>query len=120
LPYAGVGVAVIVAMMVWLAPEPAKTTPAAAADAVDASVGGAIGYATLQPILAQRCYLCHGAQVQMKNVRLDSAGNVKLHAQNIYQQVVVSKIMPMTNTTGISEAERMVIKQWFESGAKTD
>jgi uncharacterized membrane protein len=119
LPYAGVGVAVMVAMMVWLAPEPVKTTPAAA-DAVDTSVGGAIGYAMLQPILAQRCYLCHGAQVQMKNVRLDSAANVKLHAQNIYQQVVVSKIMPMTNTTGISEAERMVIKQWFETGAKTD
>ena len=103
LPYAGVGVAVIVAMMLWLAPEPAGPTPATAADAVDTSVGGAIGYATLQPILAQRCYLCHGAQVQMKNVRL-----------------VISKIMPMTNTTGISEAERMVIKQWFESGAKTD
>lgn len=119
LPYAGVGVAVIVAMMLWLAPEPAKTTPAAA-DAVNTGVGGAIGYATLQPILAQRCYLCHGAQVQMKNVRLDSAANVKLHAQNIYQQVAVSKIMPMANTTGISEAERMVIRQWFESGAKID
>jgi uncharacterized membrane protein len=119
-PYAAVGVAVIVAMMVWLAPEPAKTTSAATADAVNTSVGGAIGYATLQPILAQRCYLCHGAQVQMKNVRIDSAANVKTHAQNIYQQVVVSKLMPMTNTTGISEAERMVIKQWFESGARTD
>ncbi|MDD2843458.1 MAG: urate hydroxylase PuuD [Rhodoferax sp.] len=120
LPYAGVGVAVIVAMMLWLAPEPVNTTSAAGDEAMNASVGGAIGYATLQPILAQRCYLCHGAQVQMKNVRLDSAANVKLHAQNIYQQVVVTKIMPMTNTTGISEAERMLIKQWFESGAKTD
>jgi len=119
LPYAAVGVAVIVAMMLWLAPEPAGPAPEAATGAADSRVGGAIGYATLQPILAQRCYLCHGAQVQMKNVRLDSAANVKLHAQAIYQQVVVSKIMPMTNTTGISEAERMVIKQWFESGART-
>ena len=120
LPYAAVGVAVLVAMMFWLAPEPAEPAPASAIGAADTRVGGAIGYATLQPILAQRCYLCHGAQVQMKNVRLDSAANVKIHAQAIYQQVVVSKIMPMTNTTGISEAERMVIKQWFESGAKTD
>jgi uncharacterized membrane protein len=122
-PYAAVGVAVIVAMMLWLAPEPAEQTSVAAttaADATDTTLGGAIGYATLQPILAQRCYLCHGAQVQMKNVRLDSAVNVKIHAQNIYQQVVVTKLMPMTNTTGISEAERMVIKQWFETGAKTD
>jgi len=118
-PYAAVGVAVLVAMMVWLAPEPAKITPAAP-DAVNTSVGGPITYATLQPILAQRCYLCHGAQVQMKNVRLDSAANVKLHAQAMYQQVVVTKIMPMNNTTGISDAERMVIKQWFETGSKTD
>ncbi len=119
LPYALAGLAVIVLVMVWLAPEPEKTTPATA-DAVNTGVGGPIGYATLQPILTQRCYLCHGPQVQMKNVRLDSAANVKRHAQNIYQQVVVTKIMPMTNTTGISEAERMVIKQWFESGAKID
>ncbi len=125
LPYALAGLVVIGVVMVWLAPQPAPATAQAvdgsnAPATVDTGVGGAIGYATLQPILAQRCTLCHGAQVQMKNVRLDSAANVKLHAQNIYQQVVVSKLMPMTNTTGISEAERMVIKQWFETGAKTD
>jgi uncharacterized membrane protein len=28
--------------------------------------------ATVQKVLEQRCYQCHGAQVQMKNVRLDS------------------------------------------------
>jgi uncharacterized membrane protein len=123
LPYAAVGVAVILAMIVWLAPKPEPVQEASnsiATSAGNAGAGGQIGYAILQPILAQRCYLCHGAQVQMKNVRLDSAANVKLHAQNIYQQAVVTKIMPMTNATGISEAERMVIKQWFETGAKTD
>jgi len=121
--YAAAGLATIVIMIIWLSPAPATPALAAASHATDAhdtSIGGAIGYATLQPILAQRCYLCHGAQVQMKNVRLDSAPNVKLHAQNMYQQVVVNKIMPMNNTTGISEAERRLIKQWFESGAKTD
>ena len=71
-------------------------------------------------MLSQRCYLCHGPQVQMKNVRLDSPENVKLHAQNIYQQVVVTRIMPMNNATGISEVERQFIKQWFEAGAKVD
>jgi uncharacterized membrane protein len=121
--FAATGVVVILALMVWLAPKPEPVQNATLSVAVDASgagAGGQIGYAILQPILAQRCYLCHGAQVQMKNVRLDSAEQVKLHAQNIYQQAVVSKIMPMTNATGISEAERMVIKQWFETGAKTD
>jgi uncharacterized membrane protein len=120
LPYALVGVVVIGIMIAWLAPKPAAESVASnsiAVGAVNTGVGGQIGYATLQPILAQRCYMCHGPQVQMKNVRLDSAANVKLHAQNMYQQVVVTKIMPMNNTTGISEAERMIFKQWFETGA---
>ena len=125
LPYAGVGVVVIIAMIVWLAPKPVSSALQGSSNSIapqssDTGAGGQIGYAILQPILAQRCALCHGAQVQMKNVRLDSAANVKLHAQAIYQQVVVTKIMPMNNATGISEAERMLIKQWFETGAKAD
>ncbi|TXT34833.1 MAG: hypothetical protein FD135_5206 [Comamonadaceae bacterium] len=122
-PYALTGVVLILALLVWLTPAPKESqnaTVSIAASAGDASAGGQIGYQILQPILAQRCTQCHGAQVQMKNVRLDSADQVKRHAQNIYQQAVVTKIMPMTNATGISEAERMVIKQWFETGAKTD
>lgn len=76
-------------------------------------------FAQVQVVLAQRCYLCHGEQVQMKNVRLDSAANVKLHAQNIYQQVVVSQAMPMNNSTAITADERLLIKRWFEAGAAT-
>jgi len=84
------------------------------------AVGGPISYKTLQPILAQRCYMCHAEQVQMKNVRLDSPEAVAKNAQMLYQQVVVSRIMPMNNATGISEAERALFKQWFESGAHVD
>ena len=77
-----------------------------------------IDYKKLQPVLAQRCYMCHGAEVQMKNVRLDSPESVATHAQAIYQQVVVTRIMPMNNSTQITEAERSLVKQWFEGGAK--
>ena len=77
-------------------------------------------YEKLQPVLAQRCYLCHGEQVQMKNVRSDSKSLVSQHAQSIYQQVVVSKVMPLNNATGITEAERLLVKQWFEAAAKVE
>ena len=50
-----------------------------------------MSYAQVQAVLAQRCYLCHGAQVQMKNVRLDSPAGVKQHAQAVYQQAVVTR-----------------------------
>jgi uncharacterized membrane protein len=33
--------------------------------------------------------------------------------------VVVQKLMPMNNATGITDAERALIGQWFLSGART-
>ena len=127
LAYALVGVAVILSVIVWMKPEAVPETAAATESIADSAVkicasgaSGAIGYGSVQKVLEQRCYLCHGAQVQMKNVRLDSAALVRQHAQAMYQQVVVTKIMPMNNATGITEAERALIKQWFEAGARVD
>jgi uncharacterized membrane protein len=119
-PYAAAGVAVIMGLLVWLQPAGQPLAASAPAAVAGAGPGGPISYKTLQPILAQRCYMCHGAAVQMKNVRLDSAEGVASHAQMVYQQAVVTRIMPMNNATGISDAERAVIKQWFESGAHLD
>ena len=120
--YGAAGLLVIVGVMGWLRPAPVVASSALTAPlatGAPGAPGGAIGYKTLQPILAQRCYMCHGEQVQMKNVRLDSPEGVAAHAQMVYQQAVVTRIMPMNNATGISEAERALIKQWFESGAHT-
>ena len=122
-PYALAGVVAIIGLLVWLKPAPVADSVAITSGAVNAAstgAGGPIAYKTMQAVLEQRCYLCHGAQVQMKNVRLDSPEGLKLHAQNIYQQAVVTKVMPLNNATGITEAERALIKQWFESGASVE
>ena len=74
----------------------------------------------MRKVLAARCYLCHGEQVQMKNLRLDSPALVKQHAQAIYQQTVATKVMPLNNATGMTDAERALIGQWFQEGAKVD
>nr|WP_295785426.1 urate hydroxylase PuuD [Rhodoferax sp.] len=119
-PYALVGVVAIVGMIVWLKPALSTAsiaTNSGAAHADSTRATGPIGYRALQPVLEQRCYMCHGAQVQMKNVRLDSVEGVKLHAQAVYQQAVVTKVMPLNNATSITDAERGLIKQWFEGGA---
>ena len=111
-PYAAVGMLAIVGLVVALAPTP--RTPA------DAQSAAPVSFATVQPILAQRCYPCHAEQVQMKNVRLDSSQAVATHAQGIYQQAVVTRVMPMNNATQITDAERETLKRWFEGGAKLD
>ena len=133
LPYALVGVAVIVGVIVWLRPVPIaatavastagsvatapSVTPATASSAVQ-SPDETMDYKNLIKMVEQRCVLCHGPQVQMKNVRLDSPDMLKLHAQNIYQQTVVGRVMPMNNATGMTEHERQLVKRWFEAGAR--
>ncbi len=119
--YAVAGVLAIVGMVVWLQPaaQPAAT-PSGAAPAPSTAASSAVGYKELQAVLEQRCYMCHGAAVQMKNVRLDSPEAVASHAQAVYQQVAVSKLMPMNNSTHITDAERDLVKRWFEARAKTD
>jgi len=109
-PYALVGVAVIAGVIAWLRPD----TSAAAA----AAAPKAVSYQEVQQVLEQRCYMCHGAQVQMKNVRLDAPDALRQHAQSVYQQAVVTRLMPMNNATGITEAERALIAQWFRAGAQ--
>ncbi len=55
----------------------------------------------------------------MKNVRLDAPAQLALHAQAVYQQAVLSRLMPLNNATGITDAERALMGQWFLSGAAT-
>ncbi len=113
-PFAAVGVVLIAGVIVALRPVVPAQAVASAAPAV------AVDFAQVKTVLEQRCYSCHAAQVQMKNVRLDSPQLVKQHAQSVYQQVVVTKQMPMNNSTGITDAERSLISRWFQSGAKVD
>lgn len=111
LPYAVVGVVLIVATIVALAPAPRAPSSGSAA------VAAPVSYAQLRPVLEQRCYSCHGEQVQMKNIRLDQPDMLKAHTQAVYQQVVVTRQMPMNNATGITEDERAMVARWFEAGA---
>ena len=99
------GVALLLGLVAWLRPAPA---PAAAA------LQAQVGYAELKPVIEQRCQSCHGAAVQMKNLRLDSQALLEQHAQMVYQQVVVTKIMPLSNATQMTDAERALVARWFE------
>ena len=105
------GVAVILGTIVWLAPSPAprSATPAAPA--------GKVSFAQVKAIMDQRCVLCHGEAVAQKNVRVDSAAAIGRQAQQIYQQVVLMKLMPLGNATQITDDERALIGRWFTEGA---
>jgi uncharacterized membrane protein len=108
--FAGVGVLTLLGLAIALAPARSFEPPAAAA--------APAGLADVQRVVEQRCVLCHNATVQQKNVALHTPALIRQHAQAMYQQVVVLKLMPMNNGTQITEAERAIIQRWFESGAQ--
>jgi uncharacterized membrane protein len=108
LPFAIVGVLLLLGVIVALKPTVQPQTAASQAP---------VSFAQVQSVLAQRCYMCHGEAAQMKGIRLDQLEAVQLHAQGIYQQVAVTRQMPLNNATQITEDERQLIKRWFEGGA---
>ena len=108
--YAMIGT-VLLGATIWATKPDFKPTTASGVAAAPAT------FTQVQSIVTQRCVMCHGALVQNKNVRLDSVQEITKHAQAVYQQTVVLKIMPMNNATQITDEERAVIKRWFEAGA---
>jgi uncharacterized membrane protein len=105
--FAGIGTALLLGVIVATLPAP-QTPQAAAAPAT---------FADVQAVVAQRCVLCHGPAMQSKGLRFDSPDEIHKHAQQIFQQAVVLKLMPMNNATQITDAERALIGRWFTAGA---
>jgi len=108
--HAVVGTLVLAGLVFWLAPPP-QSAEAKAAAAQPA------GFAQVRAVIEQRCVLCHNAQLQQKNVALHTPELLKQHAQAVYQQVAVLKLMPLNNATQITDDERALIKRWFDAGA---
>ena len=102
------GTLVVIAAVALLLPAPQTATAKAEPPPT---------FAQIQAVVAQRCQLCHNATLQSKSVRLDSADEISKHAQQLYQQAVVLKLMPMNNATQITDEERALLGRWFEAGA---
>ena len=109
--YAAGGTAVLLGLAIWLAPAAQPPAPVGPARA---------SLAAVQEVVGQRCITCHNADVQQKNVALHTPDLIVQHAQQVYQQAVVLRQMPLNNATGITDAERLIIQRWFEAGAQAN
>jgi len=112
------GSLVVIALVAFLAAPKAEleAAPVAGAEAKPALTG----FAQVESIVKERCVLCHNAVVINKNIQLHTPELVKKHAQDIYQQAVMLKTMPLNNATQITAAERAALGKWYEGGAKTE
>lgn len=117
-PYALAGVLVLIATAVWLKPVPGPAAPAPVASAAAPAAAGVPGYDAMGAFFTQHCVVCHSsATLAQKNVKLDSPAEVKSHAAQIYQQVVVLRKMPFGNPGALTDDERSMVKRWYEGGA---
>jgi uncharacterized membrane protein len=90
------------------------------------SITGPATLDQVRAIIGQRCITCHstvptfpGVAQSPAGVVLESPALISQHAQRIYQQVVVTRIMPLGNITEMTDYERAVIAAWVAGGAKT-
>ena len=111
--HALIGSLILLGLVVWLAPAPPSAAARAAASQPPA-------FTELRAVIEQRCTMCHNAALQNKNVALHTPALIAQHAQAVYQQAVVLKLMPMNNASQITDAERALIQRWFEAGARID
>jgi uncharacterized membrane protein len=85
---------------------------------------GEVTFAAAHAIVQKHCVACHSATPTNadwpeapKGVMLDTPEEIRRYAAKIAQQSVLSDIMPLGNTTGMTEEERQKLGAWIEEGA---
>ncbi len=84
-----------------------------------------IHFGEIQEIITQRCVICHSinpnhptAPVAPNGVMLDTAEQIRQWAQRIHERTIITKTMPLANLTQMTEAERELLRLWYESNNK--
>jgi uncharacterized membrane protein len=118
LRYPAIGVALLIAVAVAIAPK--------APDAAQAGVDPAARFTQVRAIIDERCASCHashptqpGFATAPAGVLLDDPHAIRQNAARIYQQAVQLKAMPLANLTNMTDAERAQVAAWYEAGANT-
>ena len=87
-----------------------------------------VKFAQVEEIVTSRCSMCHmaepvwdGVHVPPKGVMLDTPERIRLHADQIYVQAVMTRAMPPGgNLTELSEDDRKLLAAWVQGGALVD
>ena len=109
----------------------ATPAPSAAASAAPATGGTAaakktagIAFAAVQPIITQRCTVCHSSKPTQpgfasapKGIKFDTPAQIKAQVAQIKSQAVTTRQMPLANMTQMTDKERATLGQWIAAGA---
>jgi uncharacterized membrane protein len=108
-----VAVALLIALAIAIAPSPSATSATSPAT-----------FARVQPIIQERCTVCHaeqptfaGFQQPPGGLLLDTPERIKAAAQRIHQQTIATPAMPIGNLTKMTDEERRLLGAWLAAGA---
>jgi len=80
----------------------------------------AVSFDQVRVVVHARCTNCHSATpvhpafpAAPLGVMFDSDEQIVADAARIYQQTVVTRVMPIGNLTAMTDAERSIIAQWY-------
>lgn len=115
--YPALGAALLAVVAWWTQPRVVPLPP----------VEGEVTFNRVRAIVGQHCIQCHSPQPTFPGYTQPQAG-VLLHtpadlvqnAPRLYQQVIVTRIMPLGNLTKMTDQERAVLAAWVKAGAKME
>ena len=115
--YPAIGAVLLGVVAWWTAPRLVALPP----------VEGVVNFNRVRGIMGERCVACHspaptfaGITAPPAGVLLHTPADILANSQRIYQQVIVTRIMPLGNVTNITEQERAVIAAWIKDGARPE
>ncbi|HKD33913.1 MAG TPA: urate hydroxylase PuuD [Gaiellaceae bacterium] len=115
---------------VWWIPVTAALGIAAVAVAIRPTGGGgaadsvgAVAFSRVQPIVQERCVPCHSTHPTKVSsaplgIVFDTPAQIAAQASMIKQVAVTTRVMPLGNATGMTQAERDLLGAWIQQGAK--
>ena len=81
-----------------------------------------VSIAEAQVIIEKHCVSCHAAEpsnkafaIAPKGIMLDTKEKINTHKDQIYRQAVLSKAMPIVNSTNMTDQEREQLGFWIEA-----
>lgn len=92
--------------------------------AVASGQDAAVAFGQVRTIVQHRCTVCHSSQPTYAGylappggVVLDTDAQIVAEGRRIHQQTVLTRVMPIANVTGMSEAERAALDSWYRRKA---
>lgn len=99
-------------------------TPEGAAPRDVTAGENSVSFAEVRVVMAARCASCHSSSptdamftVAPNGIVFDTPQQIKGLSARILERAVVQRTMPFANQSGMTDAEREMLRRWIEAGA---